>query len=50
MRREEAKQPKQVGTRLVKSRSEVADWARKMAEFKSPAPKRPSDSETSGNG
>ncbi len=41
MRKEEAKQPKQRGEQLVKSRSEVADWAKKMAEFKSPAPKKP---------
>jgi hypothetical protein len=36
MRKEEEKQPKQRGEQLVKSRSEVADWAKKMAEFKAP--------------
>jgi len=41
MRKEEEKQPKQRGERLVKSQSEIADWAKKMAEFKSPAPKKP---------
>jgi hypothetical protein len=50
MRKEEEKQPKQHGERLVKSRSEVSDWAKKMAEFKSPAPKRPPDSGTADNG
>ncbi len=50
MRKEEAQQPKQHGERLVKTHSEVADWAKKMAEFKSPAPKRPSDNGTAENG
>ncbi len=49
-RKEEEKQPKQHGERLVKSRGEVADWAKKMAEFKSPAPKRPPESEDANNG
>jgi heme/copper-type cytochrome/quinol oxidase subunit 2 len=49
-RKEEEKQPKQRGERLVKTRNEVADWAKKMAEFKSPAPKKPSDRETADNG
>jgi hypothetical protein len=50
LRKEEEQQPKRRGTRLVKAQSEVADWAKKMAEFKSPAPKKPSDNETPENG
>jgi flagellar basal body-associated protein FliL len=50
MKKEEEKQPKQRGDRLVKSRNEVADWAKKMAAFKSPVPKRPPDSEDTNNG
>ncbi len=45
MRKEEAKQPKLRGEQLVKSRSDVSDWAKKMAEFKSPAPKKPTGGE-----
>jgi len=37
MRKEEAKQPKPQSERLKKTKSEVSDWAKKMAEFKSPA-------------
>lgn len=40
MRKEEAKQPKQRSERLKKTQSEVSDWAKKMAEFKSPAQQR----------
>ena len=40
MRKEEAKQPKQRSERLQKTQSEISDWAKKMAQFKSPAPKR----------
>lgn len=36
MRIEEKKQPKQVSERLKKSRSEMAEWAQKMAQFKKP--------------
>lgn len=50
MRKEEEKRPKQHGERLVKTRGEVADWAKKMAEFKSPAPKKPSENDTAENG
>jgi len=38
MARAEAQQPKQRSERLKKTQSEVSDWAKKMAEFKSPAP------------
>jgi hypothetical protein len=34
---EEKNKPKQVSQRLKKTRSEVTDWAKKMAEFESPA-------------
>ena len=44
MRKEEAKQPKQRSERLQKTHSEVSDWAKKMAEFKSPAPKKRTES------
>jgi heme/copper-type cytochrome/quinol oxidase subunit 2 len=44
-RKEEALQPKRQSARLQKTKSEVSDWAKKMAEFKSPAPKRPADGE-----
>jgi len=36
MRAEEKKQPKQVSERLQQARSETADWAQKMANFKKP--------------
>ncbi len=40
---EEKNQPKKVSQRLTKSKSEVSDWAQKMAEFK--PPQRKSESE-----
>ena len=40
MRKEEAKQPKQRSERLLKTHGEISDWAKKMAEFQSPAPKK----------
>jgi heme/copper-type cytochrome/quinol oxidase subunit 2 len=36
MRKEEENKPKQVSKRLHETRSEVADWAQKMAKFQSP--------------
>ncbi len=48
-RKEEALQPKPQSEKLQKTRSEVSDWAKKMAEFKSPAPKRPADGERAGS-
>ena len=38
---EEKKQPKQESTRLKKTKSEIADWAQKMANFKKPELKKP---------
>ncbi len=43
-RQEEAKQPKPQSEKLQKTKSEVSDWAKKMAEFKGP-PKRPTGGE-----
>ena len=37
---EEKNQPRKESTRLTKSKSQVSDWAQKMAEFKPPTPKR----------
>jgi len=41
VREEEKKQPKQISERLQKTKSEVADWAKKMAEFQTPKRKPP---------
>jgi len=41
LRQEEKKQPKQSSERLKKTRSEVVDWAKKMAEFQPPKRKPP---------
>ncbi|MEN6427367.1 MAG: hypothetical protein ABFE13_18590 [Phycisphaerales bacterium] len=38
MQKEEAKEPPRKSERLEKTKSEVSDWAKKMAEFKSPVP------------
>ena len=35
--KEEKSRPKQVSKRLTQTRSEVSDWAKKMATFESPA-------------
>ena len=44
--REEAARPKQYSERRKKTHGEVSDWAKKMAEFKSPVPpKKPTDGE-----
>ena len=40
---EEKKQPKKESQRLTKTKSEVSDWAKKMANFKKPEIKRPPD-------
>jgi len=40
---EEKKQPKQESKRLKETKSEIADWAQKMANFKKPEIKRPPD-------
>ena len=38
---EERQQPKQESKRLKKTKSEITDWAQKMAEFKKPERKPP---------
>lgn len=48
-RQEEAKQPKPQSARAQKTRSEVSDWAKKMAEFKGP-PKRPAGDDEAKSG
>ena len=40
MRQEEEKQPKPQSQRVQKTKSDLSDWAKKMAEYKGP-PKRP---------
>jgi len=47
VREEEKKQPKQESQRLQKTKSEVADWAKKMAEFQKPT-RKPSDTNEQG--
>lgn len=42
MRQIEKRQPKQVSERLQKTKSEVTDWAKKMAAFQPPKRKPPS--------
>ncbi len=42
---EEKNQPKQVSKRLTQTKSEVSDWAQKMAEFKPPERKKFEDDE-----
>ena len=42
---EEKNQPKQVSKRLTQTKSEVSDWAQKMAEFKPPEHKKFEDDE-----
>jgi len=48
-RKEEAQQPKPQSARVQKNKSELSDWAKKMAEFKGP-PKRPTAGESTKNG
>lgn len=38
---EEKKMPKQESERLTKTKSEIADWAQQMANFKKPTHKQP---------
>jgi hypothetical protein len=40
---EEKKQPKQQSQRLKKTKSEITDWAQKMAKFKKPEHKKSYD-------
>ncbi|MFH1718774.1 MAG: hypothetical protein ABIF19_15575 [Planctomycetota bacterium] len=42
---EEKKQPKQESQRLTKTKSEISDWAQKMAAYKPPPRKKFSDEE-----
>jgi hypothetical protein len=49
MRKEEEKEPRPQAARVQKTKSEVSDWAKKMAEFKGP-PKRPAGGEKTENG
>lgn len=44
---EEKKQPRQVSRRLTQSKSEVSDWAQKMAQFKPPKRKFKSEEDES---
>ncbi len=43
MREEEKNRPKPQSERLTKTKSEISDWAQKMAEFKPPKRKKYSD-------
>jgi len=45
MRAEEAKQPKQESQRLKRTKSEVADYAQKLKNFKKPTRKQPDQDE-----
>ena len=49
MRIEEEKRPKQVSQKLQKTRSEVSDWAQKMANFQSPARKKQAEQDKEDN-
>ena len=42
---EERNQPKQVSKRLTQTKTEVSDWAQKMADFKPPERKKVDDEE-----
>jgi hypothetical protein len=48
-RQEEKKQPPQVSERLQKTRTEVADWAKKLAEYQPPKRKPPTEGEAGGD-
>jgi len=41
VREEEKKQPKQISQRLQQTKSEVADYAQKLKDFKKPIRKQP---------
>ena len=45
IRAEERARPKPQSQRLRKTKSEVSDWAQKMAQFQPPKPKRTYDDE-----
>ena len=42
---EEKKRPKQGSERLQKTKSEISDWAKQMAQFKKPTYKRPDEND-----
>jgi hypothetical protein len=46
MREQEKEQPKQESQRLTKSKSEVSDWAKKMAAYQPPKRKTYGDEES----
>ena len=48
-RKEEENQPKPQSEQVKKAKTELSDWAKKMAEFKGP-PKRPTQGESTENG
>ncbi|UCC98156.1 MAG: hypothetical protein JSW66_20200 [Phycisphaerales bacterium] len=50
IREEERNQPKPQSQRLVKTKTEVSDWAQKMAQFQPPKIKRTYDDEESARG
>lgn len=43
LRQKEKNQPRQVSEHLQKTRSEVVDWAKKLAEYKPPKRQIPTD-------
>ena len=45
--KEEKSQPKQESQRLTQTKSEIADWAQKMAKFQPPKHKKPSSDDKS---
>ena len=47
MREEEKSQPKPQSQRLVKTKTEIADWAKKMAEYQPPKFKKTDSNESS---
>lgn len=47
MREEEKKMPKPESQRLTKTKTEISDWAKKMAEYKPPKIKRKYEDEES---
>ncbi|MHC4324431.1 MAG: hypothetical protein ACYSUX_09180 [Planctomycetota bacterium] len=49
MREEEKKQPKQESKRLTKTKTEISDWAQKMAAYQPPKIKKKYDDEESEN-
>jgi hypothetical protein len=48
-RKEEEKLPKPASAKVQKNKSELSDWAKKMADFKGP-PKRPAQGQQTENG